>query len=89
MYVYKRVLDSITVYTQQGRLHRQGWEEDSHIMAMDKEAAARIMSAEYKKNDGKATDWSRKAQSAADKNESQSQPGDTSELKPIHSVVDT
>ena len=31
-------------------------------------AAARIMSSEYKKNDGKATDWSKRAQSAGDKN---------------------
>jgi hypothetical protein len=29
----------------------------------------RIMSSEYKKNDGKATDWSKRAQSAADRNE--------------------
>ena len=41
-------------------------------MAMDREAAARIMSSEYKKNDGKATDWSRRAQSAADRNDPQS-----------------
>jgi hypothetical protein len=29
---------------------------------MDREAAARIMSSEYEKNDGKATDWSKRAQ---------------------------
>ena len=36
---------------------------------MDQEAKARIMSTEYKRNDGMATDWSRRAQSAADRNE--------------------
>ena len=36
---------------------------------MDQAAKARIMSTEYKRNDGMATDWSRRAQSAADKNE--------------------
>ena len=35
---------------------------------MDEAAKERIMSAEYKKNDGQATDWSKRAQSAADKN---------------------
>ena len=40
---------------------------------MDREAAARIMSSEYKKNDGKATDWSKRAQSAADRNEAASE----------------
>ena len=38
---------------------------------MDQAAKERIMSSEYKKNDGKATDWSKKAQSAADRNEPQ------------------
>ena len=37
---------------------------------MDEEAKERIMSREYKKNDGKSTDWSERAQRAADKNES-------------------
>ena len=40
---------------------------------MDQEAKARIMSSEYKSNDGKATDWSKRAQSAADRNEYQAQ----------------
>ena len=34
---------------------------------MDEAAKERIMSSEYKKNDGQATDWSKKARSAADK----------------------
>ena len=37
---------------------------------MDEAAKGRIMSSESKKNDGQATEWSKKAQSAADKNES-------------------
>ena len=36
---------------------------------MDQAAKRRIMSAEYKKNDGRATAWSRRAQRIADKNE--------------------
>ena len=36
---------------------------------MDQDTKARIMSKEYQKNDGKATDWFRRAQRAADKNE--------------------
>jgi hypothetical protein len=43
------------------------------LIGMDREAAARIMSSEYEKNDGKATDWSKRAQSAADRNEAKSQ----------------
>ena len=35
---------------------------------MDQPAKARIMSREYKENDGHATDWSSRAQRAADKN---------------------
>ena len=35
---------------------------------MDQEAKARIMRKEYKSKDGMATDWSKRAQSAADKN---------------------
>ena len=35
---------------------------------MDQDAKARIMSSVYKKNDGHATDWSSRAQRAADKN---------------------
>ena len=35
---------------------------------MDQPAKSRIMSSEYKKTGGTATDWSRRAQSAADKN---------------------
>ena len=38
---------------------------------MDQAAKERIMSEEYKKNDGKATDWSKRAQRAADKNDPQ------------------
>ena len=41
---------------------------------MDQAAKARIMSNEYKKNDGKATDWSERAQKAADKNYPPNQP---------------
>ena len=41
---------------------------------MDQAAKAKIMSNEYKSNDGKATDWSKRAQSAADKNYPQHQP---------------
>ena len=48
---------------------------------MDQSAKERIMSSEYEKNDGKATDWSKRAQSAADKNESTSQSETASELK--------
>ena len=36
---------------------------------MDQAAKRRIMSSEYKKNDGKATPWSKRAQRDADKNE--------------------
>ena len=50
---------------------------------MDREAAARIMSSEYKKNDGMATDWSKRAQSAADRNESKSQSEAASELNTV------
>ena len=39
---------------------------------MDQAAKSRVMSAEYKKNDGRATDWSRRTQSAADRNDSSS-----------------
>ena len=35
---------------------------------MDPAAKSRIMSSEYKKNSGKSTDWSSRAQRAADKN---------------------
>ena len=35
---------------------------------MDQKAKARIMSSEYKKNDGRATDASKRVQRAADKN---------------------
>ena len=52
------------------------------VTFMDQEAKSRIMSSEYKRNDGKATDWSMRAQSAADRNEPQS--GETSELKTLH-----
>ena len=36
---------------------------------MDQAAKSRIMSHEYKSNEGKATDWSKRAQRAADRNE--------------------
>ena len=36
---------------------------------MDQKAKSRIMSSEYKGNDGRATDWSKRAQSAADRNQ--------------------
>ena len=36
---------------------------------MDQEAKSRIMSNEYRKNDGRSTAWSERAQLAADKNE--------------------
>ena len=48
---------------------------------MDQAAKERIMSSEYKKNDGMATDWSKRAQSAADRNEPKSQSEAASELK--------
>ena len=35
---------------------------------MDQSAKSRIMSSEYKKTGGTATDWSSRVQSAADKN---------------------
>ena len=35
---------------------------------MDQAAKSRIMSSEYKSNQGMATNWSRRAQSAADRN---------------------
>ena len=35
---------------------------------MDQAAKSRIMSSEYKKTGGTATDWSKRAQSAADRN---------------------
>lgn len=38
---------------------------------MTQDAKSRIQSAESKKNDGKATEFSKRAQSAADKNEGQ------------------
>ena len=38
---------------------------------MDQAAKAKIMSNEYKSNDGKATDWSKRAQRAADRNQGQ------------------
>ena len=46
-------------------------DKDDKKTPMDQAAKERIMSSEYKKNDGKATDWSKKAQSAADRNEPQ------------------
>ena len=36
---------------------------------MDQEAKSRIMSHEYKSNEGKSTAWSERAQRAADRNE--------------------
>ena len=39
------------------------------------------MSAEYKKNDGRATDWSKRAQSAADRNEWSSRAADIHEYQ--------
>ena len=36
---------------------------------MTQEAAARIQSSEYKKTGGQATEWSKRAQSAGDKNQ--------------------
>ena len=36
---------------------------------MDQAAKRRIMSAEYKENDGRATAWSKRAQETADRNE--------------------
>ena len=50
---------------------------------MDQAAKARIMSSEYKKNDGKATDWSKRAQKPADKN----YPQHTNELGFICGVI--
>ena len=41
---------------------------DKKVTPMDQAAKSRIMSSAYKKNDGRATDWSRRAQKAADKN---------------------
>ena len=41
------------------------------VTAMDQAAKARIMSREYKGNDGMATDLSRTVQSAADRNDPQ------------------
>ena len=38
---------------------------------MDQAAKSRIMSNEYRNNDGQATDWSKRAQRAADRNEYQ------------------
>ena len=35
---------------------------------MDQKAKSRIMSREYKGNDGRSTAWSERAQSAADRN---------------------
>ncbi|CAI8005496.1 hypothetical protein GBAR_LOCUS4283 [Geodia barretti] len=35
---------------------------------MDQAAKSRIMSSEYKGNDGRSTGWSSRAQSAADRN---------------------
>ena len=50
------------------------------VTLMDQAAKSRIMSSEYKKTDGKATDWSKRAQSAADRNEYQArQSGSQSE----------
>ena len=43
---------------------------------MDQAAKARIMSSEYKKNGGKATKWSKRAQERADKNYPQHYPRD-------------
>ena len=43
---------------------------------MDQTAKSRIMSNEYRNNDGMATDWSKRAQSAADKNYPQHYPRD-------------
>ena len=50
---------------------------------MDQEAKARIMSREYKSNDGMATDWSKRAQRAADRNEYRArQSGSQQESEP-------
>ena len=46
---------------------------DKKVTPMDQDAKARIMSSEYKGNSGRATDWSSRAQSAADKNYPQQQ----------------
>ena len=46
---------------------------------MDQAAKARIMSNGYKRNDGMATDWSRRAQKAADRNYPQHQPAQQSD----------
>ena len=54
---------------------------------MDQAAKARIMSSEYKKNDGKATEWSMRAQSAADRNEPQTQSETASELKSCTYII--
>ena len=43
-------------------------DKDKTKTPMDQAAKARIMSHEYKGNDGKSTAWSKRAQIAADKN---------------------
>ena len=52
------------------------------------QAAKERMSSEYKKNDGKATDWSKRAQSAADRNEPKSQSEATDWSKRAQSAAD-
>ena len=58
---------------------------DRKVTPMDQEAKERIMSSEYKKNDGQATEWSRRAQSGADKNLHKENESDQAPRATLHS----